>query len=83
MKKEVLDKLKGTIQRVEEKTNNLGGMQWHWAFRDEVTKAKVQLQLNVARNVKDNKGFYKYLEDKRKARENVGPLLNETEDLMT
>ncbi|KAK4827438.1 hypothetical protein QYF61_017995 [Mycteria americana] len=29
------------------------------------------------------KGFYKYLGDKRKARENVGPLLNETGHLVT
>ena len=36
------------------------------------------MELNLARDVKDNKkGFYKYMGDKRKAMENVGPLLNE------
>jgi len=39
------------------------------------------LELILARDVKDNrKGFYKYTDDKRKARKNLGPLLNEVED---
>lgn len=38
----------------------------------------------LARNVKDNtNGFYKYIGDNRKTRKNVGPLLNEAEDLFT
>ncbi|KAK4829028.1 hypothetical protein QYF61_001803 [Mycteria americana] len=49
---------------------------------DEVRKAKAQMELNLARDNKDNKkGFYKYVGDKRKTRENVGPLLNKTGDL--
>ncbi|PKU47486.1 rna-directed dna polymerase from mobile element jockey-like [Limosa lapponica baueri] len=41
-------------------------------------KAKAHLELNLARDDKDNKkGFFKYISSKRKTRENVGPLLNE------
>ncbi|KAK4811992.1 hypothetical protein QYF61_022988 [Mycteria americana] len=42
------------------------------------------LELDLARDVKDNKkGFFKYIGDKRKARENVGLLLNKAGDLVT
>lgn len=45
---------------------------------DAVRKAKAHLELNVESNVKDNlKGFFKYINSKRKTRENTGPLLNE------
>ncbi|GAB0183275.1 hypothetical protein GRJ2_000792800 [Grus japonensis] len=41
------------------------------------------MEFNLARDVKDNKkGFCKYIGDKRKTMENVGPLLNKTEDLL-
>jgi len=41
-------------------------------------KAKAHLELNLARNVKDNrKGIFKYIGRKKKTRDNVGPLLNE------
>ncbi|GAB0176369.1 mitochondrial enolase superfamily member 1 [Grus japonensis] len=47
-------------------------------------KAKVHLELNLARDVKDNKkGFFKYISSKRKTRENVGLLLNEVGALVT
>ena len=47
------------------------------ACREETRKAKPYLELNLARNVKDNKkAFFKYISSKRKARDNVGPLLN-------
>ncbi|GAB0182598.1 mitochondrial enolase superfamily member 1 [Grus japonensis] len=46
--------------------------------RNATRKAKAHLELNLARDVKDNKkGFFKYISSKRKTRENVGPLLNE------
>ncbi|GAB0182057.1 mitochondrial enolase superfamily member 1 [Grus japonensis] len=46
--------------------------------RDEMRKAKAQLELKLSRNIKDNKkGFFKYISSKRKTRENVSPLLNE------
>jgi len=45
--------------------------------RDATRKTKVHLELNLARDVKDNKkGFFKY-SSKTKTRVNVGPLLNE------
>jgi len=46
--------------------------------RDATRKAKVHLELNLARDVKDNeKSFFKYISSKWKTRDNVGPLLNE------
>jgi len=46
--------------------------------RDVIRKAKVHLELNLARGVKNNKkSFFKYINSKWKTRENVGPLLNE------
>ncbi|PKU29730.1 rna-directed dna polymerase from mobile element jockey-like [Limosa lapponica baueri] len=51
--------------------------------RDAMSKAKAHLDLNLARDVKDNKGFFKYINSKSKARENVGPLLTEVGALVT
>ncbi|GAB0207625.1 hypothetical protein GRJ2_003228200 [Grus japonensis] len=54
------------------------------AGRDQVRKAKALTEISLARDVKNNKkSFYRYFSDKRKARENVGPLRNETGDLVT
>ncbi|GAB0209035.1 mitochondrial enolase superfamily member 1 [Grus japonensis] len=54
------------------------------AVRDQVRKAKALTELNLARDVKDNKkSFYRYVSDKRRTRENVGPLWNERGDLVT
>ena len=54
------------------------------ACRDATRKAKVHLEVNLARDVKDNKkSYFKYISSKRKTRNNVGPLLNEVSDLMT
>ncbi|GAB0202852.1 mitochondrial enolase superfamily member 1 [Grus japonensis] len=54
------------------------------AARDQVRKAKALIELNLARDVKDNKkGFYRYVSDKRRTREDVGPLWNETGDKVT
>ncbi|PKU32960.1 hypothetical protein llap_16734 [Limosa lapponica baueri] len=48
--------------------------------RDAMRKAKAHLELNLARDVKDNKkSFFKYISSKRKTRENVGPLQNEVD----
>jgi len=45
-------------------------------YRDKTRKAKVHLELKLARNVKDNKkGCFKYLSSKWKTRENVVLLL--------
>ena len=54
------------------------------ACRDARRKAKVHLELNLARDVKDNKkGFFNYISSKRKPKDNVGPLLNEVGVLVT
>ncbi|GAB0204126.1 mitochondrial enolase superfamily member 1 [Grus japonensis] len=54
------------------------------AARKQVRKAKALIEISLARNVKDNKkSFYRYVSDKRRTRENVGPLWNETGDLVT
>jgi len=48
------------------------------ACRDATRKAKAHLELNLARDVKNNKkGFFNYISSKQKTRDNVGPLLNE------
>jgi len=54
------------------------------ACRDAMRKAKVHVELNLARDVKDNKkGYFKYISNKWKTRENVGALLNEVDALVT
>ena len=51
--------------------------------REATRKAKAHLELNLTRDVKDNKkGFFKYISSKWKTRENVGPLLKEGGDLV-
>ncbi|GAB0176076.1 hypothetical protein GRJ2_000072800 [Grus japonensis] len=88
MNKELLDKLK---QKKEAYRGwKQGQVAWEEyretvrAARDQVRKAKALIELNLARDVKDNKkSFYKYVSDKRKTRENMGPLQKETGDLVT
>ncbi|GAB0183916.1 mitochondrial enolase superfamily member 1 [Grus japonensis] len=54
------------------------------AARDQVRKAKALVEINLARDVKVNrKSFYRCVSDKRRTRENVGLLWNETGDLVT
>jgi len=54
------------------------------ACRDVTRKAKAHLELKLARDVKNNKkGFFNYISSKRKAMDNVGPLLNEAGVLVT
>jgi len=54
------------------------------ACRGATRKAKAHLVLNLARDVRNNKkGFFSYISSKRKARDNVGPLLNEAGVLVT
>ena len=53
------------------------------ACSDATRKAKAHLELNLSRDVKNNKkGFFNYISSKWKARENVGPLLNEADVLV-
>ncbi|PKU41566.1 hypothetical protein llap_8141 [Limosa lapponica baueri] len=54
------------------------------AARDQVRKAKALIKLNLTRDIKGNmKSFYKCVSDKRKTRENVGPIWKEMGDLIT
>ncbi|GAB0181717.1 mitochondrial enolase superfamily member 1 [Grus japonensis] len=54
------------------------------AAREQVRKAKALIEIGLARDVKDKKkSFYRYVSDKRRMRENVGPLQSETGDLVT
>ena len=53
------------------------------AWRETTSKAKVHLELNLAREVKDNKGFFNYITSKWKTRENVWLPLNEVGVLVT
>ena len=44
--------------------------------RDRITKAKEQMELNLSRDVKDNKkGFYRYIGRRRQAKESAPPLM--------
>ncbi|CAM4659528.1 unnamed protein product [Caretta caretta] len=54
------------------------------ACRNGIRKAKSHLELQLARDVKSNKkGFFRYVGNKKKAKESVGPLLNEGGNLVT
>ena len=54
------------------------------AWRDAVRKAKAQLELKLARDVKNCKtGFFRYVNNKQKQKENIGPLLNRRGELVT
>ena len=53
------------------------------ACRDAMRKAKVHLELNLSRDVKDKQqDFFKYISSTWKIRDNVGLLLNEVGVLM-
>ncbi|KFQ68256.1 hypothetical protein N335_13841, partial [Phaethon lepturus] len=55
-----------------------------WLCRDGVRRAKAQLELNLARNAKNNKkGFCRYVSQKRKVKESVTPLMSKTARLVT
>uniref|UniRef100_A0A493THY5 Reverse transcriptase domain-containing protein n=1 Tax=Anas platyrhynchos platyrhynchos TaxID=8840 RepID=A0A493THY5_ANAPP len=52
--------------------------------RDKIRKAKPHLELNLATAVKDNKKyFYKYINTKQRTKENLHPLLDTGEYLVT
>ena len=49
-----------------------------WTCRDVIRKAKAQTEVNLARDIRNNKeGFYRYIGQKRQAKESISPLLNE------
>ncbi|KAK4816829.1 hypothetical protein QYF61_023893 [Mycteria americana] len=52
--------------------------------REKIRRAKAQLELNLATAVKDNKKcFYKYISNKRRAKENLHPLLDAGGNIVT
>ena len=52
--------------------------------REKIRKAKAQLKLNLAIGVKENKKlFYKYINSKRRAKDNLHPLLDVSGDMTT
>ncbi|KAF1595969.1 UNVERIFIED_CONTAM: hypothetical protein FQV16_0016447, partial [Eudyptes robustus] len=52
--------------------------------REEMRKAKAQLECNLAAVVRDNKKcFYKYINDKKRAKENLHPLLDAGGNIVT
>ncbi|XP_071886556.1 uncharacterized protein [Anas platyrhynchos] len=52
--------------------------------RDKIRKAKAHLELNLATAVKENKkSFYKYINTKRRTKENLHPLLDAGGNLVT
>ena len=52
--------------------------------REKIRKAKAQLELSLATKAKENsKCFYKHINSKRKARENLYPLLDAKGNLVT
>lgn len=52
--------------------------------REKIRRIKAQLELNLATSVKDNKKcFYKYINNKRRTRENIYALLNAGENMVT
>jgi len=53
------------------------------AARDQVRKPKALIEFNLARDIKGNKKRYRYTDDKRQARQKVGPLRKRTGDLVT
>jgi len=53
-------------------------------YREKIRELKAQLELNLATKIKDNnKYFYKYINSKRRARENLHPLLDAEGNLVT
>jgi len=45
-------------------------------FKEKIRRTKAQLQFNLAASIKDSKKcFYKYISNKRTAKENLSPLL--------
>ena len=52
--------------------------------RDGIRKAKTQVELILEMEAKNNKkGFYRYISQKRKAKENVPSLVDENAKLLT
>ncbi|PKU32701.1 hypothetical protein llap_16995 [Limosa lapponica baueri] len=88
MNRELLDNLKQKKEAYRGwKQGQVGWEEYREIVRaasDQVRKAKAQIDLNLARDINSiKKSFYRYVSDKKKTRENVGPLQKEAGDLVT
>lgn len=54
-----------------------------WESRKGIGKAKAYLELNLHRDTKNNKGFFRYVGKQRKMKETVSPTVGEMGDLAT
>lgn len=66
----MIDQIKGQdgkVQMVEAGTYGLGRRDAIRTCRDEIRKAKMQVELNLMRDVKNNKSFLRYTGPKRQA----------------
>lgn len=54
-----------------------------WTCRDGIRKASTQMELNLLRDYKNKKGFYRYIVQKRQAKESVSSLVSEKGELAT
>ncbi|KFQ99157.1 hypothetical protein Y956_03676, partial [Nipponia nippon] len=55
-----------------------------WLCKDGIRKAKALLEQNLVRDAKNNKkGFYRYINQKRKVKESVPPLMRSSGELIT
>ncbi|PKU48684.1 glycerol kinase [Limosa lapponica baueri] len=86
MNKELLDKLR--TKKEAYRGWKQGRVEWAeyketvQVARNQIRQAKAQAELNLARGIKSNKkNFYRYVRDKGKTREVVGPLWEQTGDL--
>ncbi|PKU33402.1 rna-directed dna polymerase from mobile element jockey-like [Limosa lapponica baueri] len=86
--KELLDKIKNKKEAFHpQKQGRVDWVEYKETIRvagNQIRQAKAQTELNLARDIKDNKkNLYRYVRDKGKTREDVGPLRKETGDLVT
>ncbi|XP_068531176.1 uncharacterized protein [Anas acuta] len=84
MSKEFINKNKRKRKVCEMWKKGLSSWEEYRCVWDAMRKAKVHLEMRLAKEIKDNKkGFFKYVSSKRKTRDNVSPLLNEGGVLVT
>ena len=74
----------GNIQTVGTETCGLGRIQGCCpGMQGWDLESQVQMELNFPRDVKNNKGFYRYIGWKRQGKESVPPLTNEKREWAT
>ncbi|PKU39566.1 hypothetical protein llap_10121 [Limosa lapponica baueri] len=87
MNKDLLDKLK--TKKKAYRGWKQGQVDWEeyretvQVARNQIRQDKTQIELNLARDKDNKKNSYRYVRDKGKTREDVGPLWKETGGLVT